>query len=124
MISGNIQVQKLYKEQLLTLTNERNGDKEKDVLQVVVSVNDCYSHLIKGAGERKIRDIVVVDMFGIIHSVDYFSAADFSGSVELRFVKCLPFADISDKYFDFDSVCGKMIATEIILFILSLISKR
>ena len=56
--------------------------------------------------------------------MDYFSAADFSGSVELRFVKCLPVADISDKYFDFDSVCGKRIATEIILFILSLISKR
>lgn len=88
----------------------------------------CYDWVIKG-GERnasKIGDLVVIDPDGDCHSVpkNELNLNGFVGSAEMRIGKCLNVIDTSDTEFIFDSEMGKRFCTEILLFVLSVISER
>lgn len=75
---------------------------------------------------RTIGDVAVEDVDGVIHFVDtdFTSKTECYGFVELKFVRCLNIADETDEDFSFESEQGKKICTDIVLFILSLISQR
>lgn len=75
---------------------------------------------------RTIGDVAVEDVDGIIHFVDtdFASKTVCYGIVELKFVRCLNIEDETDEDFNFESEEGKKLCTDIVLFILSLISQR